>query len=364
MAAPIDPVDVPLPLNPAEVLLESCRQIQLELRAQHLTGQIRNFAGESGKRYRDWLKDVLRVGRALEAGQERMRALALQTLSGSAGDFLTRYLNAQPQATWDDIRDALANRFSDAADTQQALNRLRHCKQYKGESVQNFAERILSYGDEAFPGQNINNQLIQVQLRDAFIDGMTDEHVARKLIKNLPHTLEQSLTRATADIQAERAYRVRRQVEEPMEIDLLNCQKNPVEGKLDKMISLLTHATPEGGSAAPNPIETKIDNVLSFLTQPEVNSINQTKETVEQKIDRVLELLTQMAKAQNQPSQHRRFNNTNRGGGPRTELKWTADGSPICMYCQNPGHMRADCRKRKALEANRSGPKGNQQSGN
>jgi hypothetical protein len=103
--------------------------------------------------------------------------------------------------------------------------------------------------------------------------------------------------------------------------------------------------------------------VLSFLTPLEVNSINQTIHSWN-KMDWVLELVTQMAKAQNQPSKHRRFNNTNRGGGSRAWLKCTADGSAICTYCQTPGHMKADCRKRKALEAKRSGHEGNQQTGN
>ena len=79
MAAPVDPVNAPLPIDPAEVLLTNYRQKQLKLRAQHLAGQIPNCVGESEKRYWDWLKDVLRVERALEAGQER--ALALQTIA-------------------------------------------------------------------------------------------------------------------------------------------------------------------------------------------------------------------------------------------------------------------------------------------
>jgi hypothetical protein len=46
----------------------------MELRAQNLTGQVRIFSGDNNLRYRDWLKDVLRVGLAFEAGQDRMRA--------------------------------------------------------------------------------------------------------------------------------------------------------------------------------------------------------------------------------------------------------------------------------------------------
>jgi hypothetical protein len=79
---------------------------------------------------------------------------------------------------------------------------------------------------------------------------------------------------AIADIQVEQAYRVRRQVEEPMKVDLLHSPKIPVSRKLDQMIFLLTHNMPEGGSPAPNPIAQ--NHVLSFLTPLEVNSINQT----------------------------------------------------------------------------------------
>ena len=28
--------------------------------------------------------------------------------------------------------------------------------------------------------------------------------------------------------------------------------------------------------------------------------------------------------------------------------KWTDDGRPICLYCDKPGHIKRECRKRRA----------------
>jgi hypothetical protein len=354
MAVQGDAANVPLVHDPAELLLESCRQIRLELRAQNLTNQVRSFSGEGAKRYRDWLKDILRVGRALEAGEDRMRALALQTLTGPAADYLTRYLNDHPGATWDAIRAALALRFSDAADTQHALNRLRHSKQQKGETIQNFAERILTYADEAFPGENINNPLIQTQLRDAFIDGVTDENVARHLIKNLPPTLDHAVTRATTEMQADRAYRVRRKVDEPMDIDHVNRSGSGIlEGKLDQVINLLAKTESPGSPSSAPSMEAKLDKLLKSLGPPEsiakhdINSVTQVKESVEQKMDRVLELLTRLTMNQNRPSYRPR---PNEGSGPRNTFQWTSDGRPICAYCKIPGHIQTMCKKRLSFE--------------
>ena len=61
-----------------------------------------------------------------------------------------------------------------------AQQKLRRLTQQKGESVQTVLKRILSLADDAYPGHNIDNPLIQCVLSDAFIDELLDDHIASK----------------------------------------------------------------------------------------------------------------------------------------------------------------------------------------
>ena len=82
---------------PLEVVAHNFKQLQLELRAQGLTQHIRNFAGEGSKRFTEWVKDMERVGSAVQADTERKKSVSLQTLSGLASYFLVRYFRDNPQ---------------------------------------------------------------------------------------------------------------------------------------------------------------------------------------------------------------------------------------------------------------------------
>ena len=50
---------------------------------------------------------------------------------------------------------ALKERFSDSADVQLAMQRLKRVKQGSGESVQSYAEKIIDLAEEAFNTLNL-----------------------------------------------------------------------------------------------------------------------------------------------------------------------------------------------------------------
>jgi hypothetical protein len=182
----------------------------MEIRSMSMANQIRHFNGEGNRKFHDWLKDMTRVCTALRADPERTRALALQTVTGPAAEFLTRYLTTRPTADWPVIKAAMAARYSDEADATYALQKLRTLKQNSGEPVQNYVERILSFSGDAYVGQDINNQFIQQQLVQTFIDGVKDEFMAKKLIRERPQTLDAALTIAISELQTSRSFALRR----------------------------------------------------------------------------------------------------------------------------------------------------------
>ena len=77
---------------------------------------------------------------------------------------------------------ALKARFSDSADVQLAMQRLKRAKQGANESVQSYEERIIDLAEEAFNTLDLSSPLIQVQLKDIFLDGIKDDVIARKTL--------------------------------------------------------------------------------------------------------------------------------------------------------------------------------------
>ena len=164
---------------PAQIVHDSFKMLQMEMRAQGLVKQIRDFSGEGVKRFRYWLKDMEQVGNAIDADGERYKSLALQTLRGPAADFVARQLEETPNMNWQQLKQQLLRQYSDEGEAHLALLKLRWLKQAKGESVQNFGERIMSLAGEAYVRQNTNNTLIQSALLEVLVDGVSNDAIAR-----------------------------------------------------------------------------------------------------------------------------------------------------------------------------------------
>ena len=81
-------------------------------------------------------------------------------------------MTANPDRTWEQLKQQFAVRFSDVTDAQMALSLLRNCKQKAGESIHVFAERLLSLAEEAYDNQG--GDAVERQLIDIFVDGMTN----------------------------------------------------------------------------------------------------------------------------------------------------------------------------------------------
>ena len=196
------------------------RDIQLELRSQGLSGSIRKFSGESNESFREWTADMEKAAKILAEDDERLRALALQTLGGSAGEMVARVLNEAPQITWKELKYRLTQRYSDTADREYSRQLLKRKVQRKDESVTTYFENLLTIAREAYGDQDLNNRWIQSMLVEIFIDGVCDNRVARKLIRRKPNTLHEALDIALQEQQTDRSYNLRRG-ETPMEVDAL-----------------------------------------------------------------------------------------------------------------------------------------------
>ncbi len=301
---------------PLQMFTNQFRQLQMELRSQNLSQRVRTFGGESGKKFTEWLRDMERCRVAVTADDERMRALALMTLTGPAAEFVARGIRENPDVTWVALKAEMRGRYSDLADALYARQTLRKVKQKKGESVQNFVERMTALAEEAYPEDDIDDPQIQQQLVEIMVDGIQDDGVAKRLIRSRPDTLANALTIATREQQTTRTFELyRKSGHEPMEVDAI----------------------------APDSRLSRIEEQLCHLGRQ-----------VEEVTIAALESQRNRAISRNLPQgppPNRPFNNQSQGppaSQNRPAYQWTSDNRPICYFCNIPGHVQINCRKKQA----------------
>ena len=148
------------------------RLVESMVTTQILTN-ISTYKGDA-KDYRRWVKDVERHIQAIGGGDANGITVAVQTSTGVVADFLFRYRNDHPGATWAAIKDELASRFSDGQDAGLGQQQMHKLKRGQGESATAYAERIIEKAAKAFRGHQLDKDLVVMQIIDVFIEGLRD----------------------------------------------------------------------------------------------------------------------------------------------------------------------------------------------
>lgn len=213
------------PIDPAA---QAFQNIQLELAnvSQALTTQgvsssVLKFDG-TPRNYREWVKSIEKyVILADIIDDRRKKLIAYQSSSGAVSGFIQRYMTANPNNTWEQLKEQLAVRFSDVTDRQMALSLLRNVKQNSGENIQVFAERILSLAEDAYHNQG--GDAVERQLIDIFVDGLTQYNLKMKILRDEPDTLQGAIAIATNEhnlrARVHVTHGVEKRKETPMEVD-------------------------------------------------------------------------------------------------------------------------------------------------
>ena len=309
----------------AEVFTGNFRALALEMRTQGLANKVRNYSGEGVKRFKDWLQDIEKAAVSVFNEEDRVKSIALQTLSGQASEFAMRYVREHPNCNWTTLRDALKERYGDLTDSQYATMKLQRIHQKEGESVQSFADRILSLADEAYTNAEMAQPVVQRQLKDCFVDGIRDDRIARKLIRERPNTLNAAVLLAIGEQRTSRTFGLRRRREEPMDIDTLDSESRQVSPRRTKSK------------------DKKLDEIkLLASTLKEVLTLQ--KEQLE--FNRSLTAPNPTCHQPNQPNYPTGYpsnpNKSQRKPKP-SNLQWTANGDPICLQCKQAGHIKRNC---------------------
>ena len=322
-----------------------------EVRAQTISNKIRSFDGLSAKRLSDFCMDIDRATLTVGEGGEIVRSLVLQNVTSHAGTFVYRFILENKDATWPQIKTAIKQRFSDLADTTLLGKYMRNIKQKKEESVQCFGERLERLSEEAYPDTDRTSDFFQMNLVQIFTDGLYNDGIARRIIRDGPHTLIRAISVASTEQTCIRSFNLRpsasARTEVPMEVDALHQRfqqgnhqqtiqserKNKTDDKLDRLTTQME----------------KLTEMLSTTNPPRENW-NQPRGNW------------------SQPK-----GNWNRGRGKSTYMDTTkivgkkqqpnaankTTGQRLCFFCDKPGHFKADCfkwKRQQQQQGNGAGP--------
>ena len=105
------------------------------LSAQGISNIVLKYYG-SAKTYREWIKSIEKYATLVNIPHDKKKLIAYQSSSGAVSGFIHRYMQANEQNTWEQLKQQLALRFSDVTNPQIALTMLRSVKQKVGENIQ------------------------------------------------------------------------------------------------------------------------------------------------------------------------------------------------------------------------------------
>ena len=180
-----------------ESLANKLGNVSNALDTQGLGQFVQSFDGNEME-FQSWIKSIDKYALIKGLNDEKTKMVSYQTATGPISDFIFRFLNKNNNCTWVDLKTELTSKFSDYNDSQHAMNLLRHIKQNLGENIHMYAERLIQIAKDAFKGNNgddlINSTLVQRQLIDYFVDGLIDDSLKIKVIRDAPVKLSAAIT--------------------------------------------------------------------------------------------------------------------------------------------------------------------------
>ncbi|CAC5415432.1 unnamed protein product [Mytilus coruscus] len=167
--------------------------LSIKLGAQGVNQIIPTFSGDQAE-FKNWMKSIEKYAMLTNLEQNDTKLVAYQSSTSSVSDFIHRWLRP-----WLQLKEELSLRFAEVTDSQHAFEILNKLKQKPTENVQVFAERLLTLAEEAFRGQDGTQAIIQSQLINFFINGLSQDTLKMKIMRENPDTLQRAVTIAMTE---------------------------------------------------------------------------------------------------------------------------------------------------------------------
>ena len=126
-----------------------------------------------------------------------------------------------------------------------ALSLLRQVRQKARKNIQNYAERILSLAEEAYDNQG--RDAIERQLIDIFVDGLLNDQLKLKILRDQPDTLQGAVAICTNEqnlrTKVQMSHHDSNNSHTPMEVDHSRGQRFKFKNKFNRVNSTLNTET-------------------------------------------------------------------------------------------------------------------------
>ena len=164
-----------------------------------LSSFIEVFNGDNQAKFIPWIKSIDKCAVINNLPEDQKIHLAFQYSVGRVSDFIQRHLEHNNNVTWEQLKRELESRFGEIKSREIKFAELTKLRQKPSENVQNFAERILTLAEDAYP--NIGNDLpvVEQQLIMFFTDGLSQSSVRSKIIRENPRTFQDAVRVATTE---------------------------------------------------------------------------------------------------------------------------------------------------------------------
>ena len=113
--------------------LQGLTSVMQNLTQMLASGQIISFQGDP-KLFKKWIKSLEKFALLERVEPEKLKLIAFRASTGAVSDFIQRYLNGEPNATWEALKNELAQRFAEITDSPHILSLLRGIRQAEKET--------------------------------------------------------------------------------------------------------------------------------------------------------------------------------------------------------------------------------------
>ena len=236
-----------------------------------------NFSGDPTK-FRTWIKQIEKYVLLADIGRDEAKKVAYQASDPPVSDFIHRWLEqneGNERAGWNELKAQLTVRFAEVTDPQHAFELLSKLKQKPGENVPIFAERLYNLAEEVFKDQNVMLPIIQKQLVNFFINGLSLDYLKMKIMRENPETYQAAVAVAMTEQNLRKRFELRRgkpekvdfrpsqsTSHEPMEVDhyrppkrCFNCNKVGHRAKECRSRHKQVNSVEHGQNSSKNKIE-------------------------------------------------------------------------------------------------------------
>ena len=185
------------------------------------------FKGDSSQ-FKRWIAQIEKSALINGLSEAQKKIIAYRFSDGTVSDFISRNITESPDTTWAELKLELTGRYGTVSDSHLKFSLLRNVRQRAGESVQNYAERVVTLASEAYENFDQGLDLIDHQLIGTYIEGLIDESIKFRLLRLAPTTFQDTVTAA----KREQDYHIRCRLHKdnrPTERDnrpMLDCNEN------------------------------------------------------------------------------------------------------------------------------------------